>query len=110
MKMSLTRSIFFVFALSIVAEANSLAAITRGIDPIILTAGSIFAAIGFDALETEPTEVVSFWGKWKEIKEMAKAIKDPMKKLKELKESMPKEQFDQMWDKAKKEADKFMGA
>ena len=41
-------SILVVFALSAVVEANFLAAAARGIEPIILSVGTVFAAIGLD--------------------------------------------------------------
>ena len=73
--MSLIRSIFVVFALSIVVDANFLAAMGGGIDLILLSAGSLFAALSYEAIETQDTEVISFWGAW-----------DKLKKLKELKD------------------------
>ena len=41
-------SILIAFALSVVVEANFLAAAARGIEPIILSVGTVFAAIGLD--------------------------------------------------------------
>ena len=40
--------VFIVFALSFVVKANILAAAVRGIEPIVLTAGTLLAAIGLD--------------------------------------------------------------
>ena len=68
MRISITRTIFFAFALSIVAEANFLAAVGKGIDPIILSAGSVLAALSLDGLETQTTDEIYFdwYGQWKE--------------------------------------------
>ena len=40
--------IFIVFALSGVAKANFLTAAVRGVEPIILSVGTVFAALGLD--------------------------------------------------------------
>ena len=82
--MSLTRSIVVVFALSIVVDANFLAAMGGGVDLLILSAGTLFAALSFEAIEPQEAEVVSFWGAWdklKKLKELKDQIKDPWGKL-----------------------------
>ena len=40
--------IFIVFALSVAIKANILADVTRGIEPIIMSVGTVLAAIGLD--------------------------------------------------------------
>ena len=55
------KSIFFAFALSTAVEANFLAAAVRGIEPVILSVGTVFVAAGFD---TQPHEGAHFLGKW----------------------------------------------
>ena len=93
--MSKTRSISIAFTLIIVAEANLLAAAGRGIEPIILSAGSIFAALSMESLDAEPSEDPHFWKTalglwavydlvpWKKIKDVGEKIvtKDGVKTL-----------------------------
>ena len=61
MRMFKARSIFVTFILSIVVEANFLAAIGLGIEPIILSVGSAFVALNLDALDAQPPEGLHFW-------------------------------------------------
>ena len=93
--MSFTRSIFIAFALSIVVEANFLAAVGKGIDPIILSAGSVLAALSLDGLETQPTDEVYF--DWKSTwQEKFKETRDKFMTPEEVK------LFEEYWEKAKK--------
>ena len=41
-------AIFFAFALSTAVEANFLAAAVRGIEPVLLSVGTVFVAAGLD--------------------------------------------------------------
>ena len=59
--MSKIISIFVTFTLSIVVEANFLAAIGLGIEPIILSAVSAFAALNLDCQDAQPPEASLFW-------------------------------------------------
>ena len=42
------KSICIAFSLSVVVEANFLTAAVRGMEPIILSVGTVFAALGLD--------------------------------------------------------------
>ena len=50
--------ILIAFALSNVVEANLLAAAVRGIEPVIISVGTVFAAV---SLDDQPHEGAHFW-------------------------------------------------
>ena len=51
------KSIFIAFALSVVVKANFLAAAVRGIEPIVLSVGTVFTALMVKKAPKEPFRI-----------------------------------------------------
>ena len=109
MRIPQTRSIFIAFALSMVVKANFLAAAARGIEPIILSVGSVLAAVSLEAIETQPTEGIYFWKSYTGWPECFKKIL-PWGKKKEVEKekTYTKEEEAVEWKKAQHQAKGIM--
>ena len=55
--------IFIAFALSVVVKANFLTTAVRGIEPIILSVGTVLAAIGLDVKPIREASLFDFLGR-----------------------------------------------
>ena len=77
--------IFIAFALSIVVQANFLTAAVRGIEPIILSVGTVLAAIGLDVKPIREVSLFDFLGRSSnmEVKKLHKELKETIKSLQE---------------------------
>ena len=60
-------TILIIFALSILVEANFWAAAIRGIEPVILSAGTIFATVSLDNQQHEDAHFLGKWTGWRTL-------------------------------------------